>query len=688
MLKFIESDKFPLAIIARDAAIEMSFKPRGAYYARCKELGIPYKGRFYDPKIRNIHPWLARRPRSASRALTYASLIPYRVPQDDFLKEIGFEKDRLIKLTQKGYPPLISYSKPYIRRDLSKITLIDPMAGGGSIPLEASILGIGKVIAIDYNPVAYLILRATIEFPSTFGMELYKAVQSEARKFISYMKNQLRNYYRSNDDGYIIVRQVKMDENLLPLQDVIPLSKGWYAEIMGDNILIKKGTHKPTRKSRKELIPMWIKQYIKAIKDGDIDAYIGLNKYIVLNSEGEFEEYDNQYIYKTFEELDKIQETSLSKYRLYSDNKVFSDILELKTFDKIFNVRQLLALQLAISYIRKLALELHDTKGLFGAAVALYLAFGVNRMADFNSILTSWNYRTKTVRDSMGGYYKYRKFKLENIYAESTITNRTLEWIFEPDTKTETSGGICPVLYEMVTMLEDSKTKIEIYLGDATKMEHFISPSSIDIVHVDPPYYDVHYYGDFSEFFWFLLHSMLEPVFDSLIPKKSIKINWSPNMKRVPKKEEIIAHKGYRSVYEQKMIKTIRSIYNVLKEDGIFLIWFAHRKMEAWDTLINAIERNNFIPTNIIPLASEHPTRSITKGGMTGFNRALVIVARKKDSLNEKINPEILLDTFEKYLKQAKIMPNEKILDAEVEIMKKAVEKLLKKCYYRHLRKT
>ena len=53
-----------------------------------------------------------------------------------------------------------------------------------------------------------------------------------------------------------------------------------------------------------------------------------------------------------------------------------------------------------------------------------------------------------------------------------------------------------------------------------------------------------------------------------------------------------------------------------------------------------------------------------------------------------RLEVEFLMKLLEKYLKQAKIMPNEKILDAEVEIMKKAVEKLLKKCYYRHLRKT
>jgi len=47
-------------------------------------------------------------------------------------------------------------------------TVLDPFAGGGAIPLEAGRLGC-QPIANDYNPVAYLILRATCEFPQKYG---------------------------------------------------------------------------------------------------------------------------------------------------------------------------------------------------------------------------------------------------------------------------------------------------------------------------------------------------------------------------------------------------------------------------------------------------------------------------------------------------------------------------------------
>lgn len=59
-------------------------------------------------------------------------------------------------------------------------SLLDPFAGGGAIPLEATRLGC-QAIANDYNPVAYLILRATCEFPQKFGKRLSRDVERWAK---------------------------------------------------------------------------------------------------------------------------------------------------------------------------------------------------------------------------------------------------------------------------------------------------------------------------------------------------------------------------------------------------------------------------------------------------------------------------------------------------------------------------
>lgn len=62
-----------------------------------------------------------------------------------------------------------------IKNDHKDVVILDPTAGGGSIPFEALRLGY-KVIANELNPVATVILHATIEYPMTYGISLLKDI--------------------------------------------------------------------------------------------------------------------------------------------------------------------------------------------------------------------------------------------------------------------------------------------------------------------------------------------------------------------------------------------------------------------------------------------------------------------------------------------------------------------------------
>lgn len=67
------------------------------------------------------------------------------------------------------------------------IVVCDPMAGGGTIPFESLRLGF-RSIAVEYNPVAYIILKITLEYPAKFGEELVIRVREEAERLINYME--------------------------------------------------------------------------------------------------------------------------------------------------------------------------------------------------------------------------------------------------------------------------------------------------------------------------------------------------------------------------------------------------------------------------------------------------------------------------------------------------------------------
>jgi len=115
--------------------------------------------------ISTLHIWWARRPLAASRAAVFATLVPDTEENYELVKKIvpweavkdGNSKDilearRRVLEAHGGTPPRV----------------LDPFAGGGAIPLEALRLGC-ETHALDLNPVAYLILKATLEYPQRFG---------------------------------------------------------------------------------------------------------------------------------------------------------------------------------------------------------------------------------------------------------------------------------------------------------------------------------------------------------------------------------------------------------------------------------------------------------------------------------------------------------------------------------------
>jgi len=133
--------------------------------------------------ISTLHIWPARRPLAASRAAVIAALLP---DPGDAPPEVRSEYERLAgssdpvrqredlcsrieKVTRWGG---IDERELDILRGLIRKAyggkapkVLDIFAGGGAIPLEAMRLGC-HAIAVEYNPVAWFILKCTLEFPS------------------------------------------------------------------------------------------------------------------------------------------------------------------------------------------------------------------------------------------------------------------------------------------------------------------------------------------------------------------------------------------------------------------------------------------------------------------------------------------------------------------------------------------
>ena len=140
--------------------------------------------------ISTLHIWPARRPLAACRAVLIAALLAD--PGDAVQRKAILERmagsvvdrverkqvnGRLVeKLKEVTTGGILHWGREraddlhWFREEICKVyggrapTVLDPFAGGGAIPLEAMRLGC-DVIAMDINPVAWFILKCTLEYP-------------------------------------------------------------------------------------------------------------------------------------------------------------------------------------------------------------------------------------------------------------------------------------------------------------------------------------------------------------------------------------------------------------------------------------------------------------------------------------------------------------------------------------------
>lgn len=134
----------------------------------------------YKGNPSSVHKWWAQRPLAAARAVLFAQLVddpsshPDQFPTDRAQRD---ERERLHRIIERLVvwentrdKALLAEARAEILRstDGNPPPILDPFAGGGTIPLEAQRLGL-EANASDLNPVAVLLNKALIEFPPKFA---------------------------------------------------------------------------------------------------------------------------------------------------------------------------------------------------------------------------------------------------------------------------------------------------------------------------------------------------------------------------------------------------------------------------------------------------------------------------------------------------------------------------------------
>lgn len=208
-----------------------------------------------------MHFWWTRKPLITARAAVLGSMLPADFDSQEFKKLLGLEHVKTTGKRAHNYD-IHAERLEQLKLDYKKVwckapTIVDPFAGGGSIPFEAMRVGVDAV-ANDYNPLAHLIQRATIEYPMKYGKKLLNDVKDGLEWIFLETKNEMEQYYPQHDgkdvSAYIWAWSVKCPKCGLDT----PLVGQWWlfkkadknnAKKVDDNIFIN-----PTVENQKILL--------------------------------------------------------------------------------------------------------------------------------------------------------------------------------------------------------------------------------------------------------------------------------------------------------------------------------------------------------------------------------------------------------------------------------------------------
>ena len=190
--------------------------------------------------ISTLHLWRARRPLVACRAAIYSALVSAPETTDERERQ-----DRFLKsLCQWGTPEnVVRQARRNISRNRDEPPrVLDCFAGGGAIPLEALRLGC-DAYALDLNPVAFLILKATCEYPQRFGRALSDDVRQWANRVAERVRIATADLYPTIPIPDSL-RDVALNRSLLdgttePLQTLTPFVFLWVRTVPCRNPLCR-----------------------------------------------------------------------------------------------------------------------------------------------------------------------------------------------------------------------------------------------------------------------------------------------------------------------------------------------------------------------------------------------------------------------------------------------------------------
>lgn len=677
------------------------------------------------PPLYFLHVWWARRPLTVSRAAILASLLPAYPVSDDpdvkpwpakfvkhfptfdsyktwFIRLIGIFGDpvqgrKVIEWAKKankqlrfnpyGYPRAFTVNPTEDQLSLlyellewtwgtREVTFCDPMSGGGSIPFEALRYGL-TVHANELNPVASVILKATLDFPQRIGQTLANEVRKYGTMWADSVRKRLESYYPLSDEResifcYVWARTIACPTTGKP----VPLSPNWWLRKGDDPVAVKviadvksercnfqivKGKDACARANpdkgtikRGTAVSPWTGDSIDGgyIKSEAQAGRMGQQLYCVGGKKaGEFvwrppTAEDEAANHRASEDFSRLQLQFQSKGYLptfeipYGHRSHERDIIVqygITRWTDMFTHRQLLFHCLnceTLSAVREQARkELGEE---MSRAVATYLGIMADKCVDYNSRLMRWD----GTRNKIANTFDRHDFSFKWSHAEFDAARNLLPWALSQVLDAYT--GITKLSHFAGASLFPSSdhsqpvTRLSLTCGPAQSLA--VESASLKCITVDPPYYNNVNYAELSDFFYVWARSNLgstHPEFfrDTLTPKDD-EATANPARFHSLNVTTKVRKQLAEAEYENKMMACFKEMSRVLAPEGVLTVMFTHKKVEAWDTLGSALLRAGFKIEASWPVHTES-SHSLHIAKKNAAASTILLTCRKRNKSTE-----------------------------------------------------
>ena len=644
------------------------------------------------PPTYYLHVWWARRPLVASRAAVLASLLPADVNRDRFLHVLGIHGDpvasrrRIDAARRKGerfegqaysYPRAFSHVPDddarhwlteALDRRLAEFVVLDPTAGGGSIPFEASRLGL-EALANDLNPVAALIMRATAQWPCDHGHDLKQEFQRLADRFVEAREELLAPWFPAEPNKKAIPTNYLWTRTVIcPYCDgLVPLSPNWRLAPGGTGVRLTPhlggGPGSEGRICTFEVVDSAAEQSPGTVSRGagdcpwpDCGRIIDGDAIKEQAQAGRMGEQLYAVVYKERVEVrtktGRVREKWVRGYRAprpEDDNgvevraRLSEKLPEWEAFDivpserfpetsnddrpiqygmplwrDLFSPRQLLCHGTSVEVFREMLDADRDADRLDEARKAAYgyLALSLDKLLNYNSRMSVW----MPTREVVANTFNRHDFAFCWSHAEMAplIAGLGYDWAI---------GQTAKCIAELVALVrpeaptadgdlidranrtgdEDptpAPPPITITCKPGDSLDH-LGDASIDVVVMDPPYYDNVMYAELSDFFYVWLKRTAGHIFPELFRRQLT----DKENEAVANPAKFRGEKGARALagqdYRERMAAIFAECRRVLKPDGIMTLMFTHKATGAWDALTKGLIESGFVITASWPINTE-----------------------------------------------------------------------------------